>query len=301
MPNTRQRAFTLIELLVVVAIIGLLVALIVPALSAARRTAWRSVDLQNLRQIMIASASYQLDHDAIPVELANEGFAWNRIGWLLGGKSTTAFFNNSTSYKHETEKTLNPYIYDDLQRFERDTFEPGPDEDRPERTFFRSPADGGGSPELADHVLWYTNGQFTSAYESFGTSYFNNTVLWDSPGYESPFSSVWSQRYPGVHPFPARFNEIAQDFVRRTSPSRQVIVHEATIDFAGPRRGTGTSTGLMGQTGKYIAGFGDGTARIIEILPEDVGGSQPGQGWATPPRSSTYTFVSERYAALERD
>lgn len=53
-----RRAFTLIELLVVVAIIGLLVAIMVPALSQARGSARRTVCASQLRQVGIGFRQY---------------------------------------------------------------------------------------------------------------------------------------------------------------------------------------------------------------------------------------------------
>src|SRR3989442_12932386 len=102
-----RRGFTLIELLVVIAIIGVLVALLLPAVQAAREAARRTQCRNNLKQIGIALHAY---HESLqvfpPGRMTNfaqpgQGRCWSAYAHLL------PYLRESTLY-HAVNFSLNP-------------------------------------------------------------------------------------------------------------------------------------------------------------------------------------------------
>jgi prepilin-type N-terminal cleavage/methylation domain-containing protein/prepilin-type processing-associated H-X9-DG protein len=76
MVRNSPRAFTLIELLVVVAIIGILLAIALPALNSAYERAKATKDLSNLRQFGMATQLYMNDNSGVLLAPFSTGGSW---------------------------------------------------------------------------------------------------------------------------------------------------------------------------------------------------------------------------------
>ena len=175
----RRQGFTLVELLVVMAIIGILVALLLPAVQAARESARKMSCTNKLKQIVLASHNYQESHQTFPSGYLNKADPshhsaprnkWNLWSWgfqLLPYMEESSLYETMFSGDVDLQVIVtNPGLLAELQ-------EP--------LSGFRCPSDT--APPVNSKYVWYpwtahpyscnssTNGLATSNYVASNSSH----------------------------------------------------------------------------------------------------------------------------------
>ncbi|MDR3110954.1 MAG: DUF1559 domain-containing protein [Planctomycetaceae bacterium] len=96
-------AFTLVELLVVIAIIGVLIALLLPAVQAAREAARRMACTNNLKQLVLGVHNFHDVHNKIPPNGPSLG---PRFAWTV---AILPFIEMTSAYDEVKSNNYNPY------------------------------------------------------------------------------------------------------------------------------------------------------------------------------------------------
>lgn len=237
---TRCRAFTLIELLVVISIIAVLVALLLPALGAARVAAMNTQCISRLHQHDIGLRAYAADHRGqFPPRSTTDAYGINF--WSSNGPPYT--WDQHTTIESYLTKG-NHYICPFYGQATGETWEEG----------WPVPTSGPGSPGV---YRWWGYAIFTWWTDASSTMY-------QPDGTAAP----WNEVVPTSLDNATARRPLSGDQVTRQSSTGQLqSFHNPPIDIATPSE----------ARANYVMGDGSvtrGSSNRIVLLSRSISGSE---------------------------
>src|SRR5687768_16882870 len=164
--RNRSLGFTLVELLVVIAIIGILVALLLPAVQAAREAARRSSCQNNLKQLGLALQGYHGVHGRFP---ANSYWYWGEDIEICGDIVDIKKDDRKGSALLKLMPYLEESVITDRLNFEKDVIEQFLNDEQIQSAylaFLRCPSDE--YPRLSDPI--HVENEKPQATSNYGPS-----------------------------------------------------------------------------------------------------------------------------------
>jgi prepilin-type N-terminal cleavage/methylation domain-containing protein/prepilin-type processing-associated H-X9-DG protein len=212
-------AFTLVELLVVIAIIGILIALLLPAVQAAREAARRSQCINNLKQLALGLQNYHDVNKTFPMSTINGG----------GGSPI------QIPYHYTWLFSVLPFIEQDpLYRSTRQNLPIWPQAVCQEvLPALRCPSDVGFKRLSDTRNIAYTNYAANEGYD-----------WWGRPGADIHNGAFSAQQFVEL-----------RDFVDGTSNTALLGEVSATGDKWGPQYTSGTGTKRVGGEAVFRSAF----------------------------------------------
>lgn len=249
-----RRAFTLVELLVVIAVIGLLLGLLLPAMAGARKSGQLVISLTNVRQITAGATQYTYDHkDEWPVSPAgSNGSTVFWCSWNWGGKTASDYWKQAAGGAYHlpsSGRVVNSYVHPDADYGAEEKTE----DDRVELPAFRAPRD----TESYQRQYWASEPTSVdmSSYDDVGTSYHLNMRWWFDDKVAPTDNSV------------EKWKRLRRIFQRGASdvPSNFVWLHDQVMDVVAVR--AFDIEGLYGGLNKSVAAYMDGHCRYVRVNP----------------------------------
>jgi len=235
----RRGGFTLLELLIVVAIIGVLVGILTPALSGARSEATKAKCLANLHALGQAMATHSIDDEkgyTTPVHPLAE--AWLYDGeYEYGGKSGVGVMGPGGAFAEET-RILNRYIYGETKNVPA--------------KLFQCPTDQGIQPAPVEFEPFFflSITKNRPVHATTGTSYRLNNHI------DFLRNTDFSKAFYGPYLRPR---------TRVPAPGTTVLLEETVAEVAKWNAPNHVTQGWHGKTNRFNVSFVDGHAEAIHL------------------------------------